>query len=93
MRIFRKTLISMETGEILAAVPVDYSGPVAYLKGGSSPPPPPVWEPPEDEEAIKQAQLEARREARRRAGRSSTILTSGLGATTAPGARKTLFGQ
>jgi len=93
MRIYNRVIMDIVTGRILEADYSEYSGPVAMLKGGSKSAPPPPEPPPEDNsDEIEAAALEARRLARRRSGRSSTILTSGLGASTTPGQKKQLFG-
>jgi len=94
MRIYTRVIMDMATGRITAADHYEHQGPVALLKGGGGgsyvPPPTP---PPEDNSAeIEAAAAEARRLARRRAGRSSTILTAGLGASATPGAPKKLLG-
>lgn len=76
MRIYTSVTLDMATGAVRAAEYYEHTGPVALLKGGGGyvPPPPP---PPDDNSAeVARAALEARRLARRRSGRASTIRSS-----------------
>ena len=93
MRIYNEIIINIRSGRVTRRVQANYTGPVALLKGADKKAPPPPEPPPVDDSAeVEAAALEARRLARRRAGRSSTILTSGLGVSGTTGQRKKLFG-
>jgi len=95
MRIYRRIILSLATGRVIARQGQEYLGPVAQLKGAEPPPIPPVQEPPElTDPAVEEARRKERELLRRRRGRGSTILTGGLGVTeAAPVARKTLLGE
>lgn len=86
----------IETGEVLSSLGFEYSGPVAWVLGGTSMPSvtPAAAPPSEDDEEVKKAKLAERRELLRRYGASKTFMSGSRGLLgAAPTGKKTLLGQ
>ena len=70
MKIYKSVTIDIKTGQIIEEDSYEYSGPVAYLKGGSSAPPPPTAE----ENMLYQEQADLFREQAKQVGLENELI-------------------